>query len=142
MKIRQGFVSNSSSSSFVVISKNGEDQTEEFLEPENAFDTLGNMEFTYSRRYYDVFSKINFAWLMTEYMGHLDLTQEECRDKIIKLLESKGSGFYYKYVLKGYIQNHGYIDHGNECVDYKLFEGDNLENFIFNSESYVETERL
>ena len=143
MKIRNGFVSNSSSSSFIVISSDGCDD----LRLNKVIDnntlvvdlSLGNSEFGWDKdTYFDVGSKLIFSYLQTQYAGkYLDMLESVVKDfcgcKHIKWNISDN------YESGGW----GYIDHQSSAVEgqnMEMFENEQvLRNFLFDNNSYIET---
>lgn len=128
MKIRNGYVSNSSSSSFVVIKKGDIKYPE--LKP--GFELDGEYEFGWGpERHYDVNSKINWAWIQSEY-------SPKHRDQLLEILTKCGLPKDYEFSLTTdwdkKEKTHAYIDHQSmgelECFD-------DLEQFLFCRDSFI-----
>lgn len=158
MKKRHGFVSNSSSSSFLVIDKSGDvDNSLEGIEGEYSFGDKGVTEFGWGpETLQDIFSRINFAYLQATYF------EESNAEKFIQgsntylgMLEevimsnSKITGIswvissdYDKSKSDGMVW--GYIDHQSSACDGANMEiFDNMEilkNFIFGKNSIIEVQ--
>lgn len=152
MKIRNGFVSNSSSSSFIVIGSNVQDLQlkDETLE----IGRYGETDFGWGpETIFDMHSRINFCLLQALYSNDdrnlhmlLDtlrnvyndvfvcLLTGECDEKITEELER--SKEYGKEIKTGY------IDHQSSAVEdcnIEMFESkDALCSFIFARDSYIE----
>lgn len=142
MKIRTGFVSNSSSSSFVVIDKGP-------IEDWNIPDELrllteltvvspnGNYEFGWERiTYYEVWDKINFAYLQTRVAWD---NGEEWRNMLSNVLKKYTS---IKEILWTDTNGDmGYIDHqssASEGENTEIFESEEvLAQFLFNRKSVI-----
>ena len=146
MKIRNGFVSNSSSSSFVVTKSKGcfekKRELNKYIIGKN-----GETEFGWNRSpYYDSDSKINFSWLQANYI------KDNCPEHMEMLMSVLEEWFNCKEI-ESIIENnwkteegkvYGYIDHQSAS-----YEGENLEifdsrknliNFLFNNESFLVTD--
>lgn len=149
MKVRSGFVSNSSSSSFIVIGNSGEDcskwlsQTikrclDDGSPAPYCIGKNGETEFGWSvETHSDVHSRINFAYL-------------QARDR-----EPNGSAFMQMLfeaikeatgrlpTVDAEIQKDGYIDHqssSSEGQNIEMFDDiDTLKRFLFDDSSYIET---
>jgi len=151
MKIRKGFVSNSSSSSFIVISDKqnyGDIQgyLQELVKENNGIlvvdHNFGETEFGWDKdEYYDMGSKVIFAYLQTQYSGD---------EKHIKMLESVLKDFTGCDNIEWKIEidynageNYGYIDHQSSAVEGKnleIFDNElKLKNFLFDCDSYIQT---
>lgn len=156
MKIRKGFISNSSSSSFIVISDKGKFELKDSFVGKVFNDSarLGNCEFGWENvKYDDPYSKINYAFLQSYYGKRKDW---------LKMLEdvikehtgaSKVSFDISPDGYEGFVWNKaehsdeesvwGYIDH-QSCVDeddsmaYMFESKEILKNFLFNSESHIQ----
>ena len=143
MKVRTCFVSNSSSSSFIVISSD-EDWTH-MLATEH--DTLtfgpkhnGCCEFGWQEeQYFDVFSKINFCYIQCSY---LSVDEQEyylgMLEKVIK--EYTGvSEIIWDFPEGNY---DWYIDHqssAEEGENMEMFDSEeHLKMFLFNNNSYIQ----
>lgn len=169
MKIRNGFISNSSSSSFVVISDNPDtimkwvpkkllkerkvdwdpDRIDLSIEFPN---TEGNLHFGWEfKRYKDFLSKCNYAvaQFITLDDTMLKYKYEEMFNKVLrKHVNYKG----YLKVMYDYnyfhwdsvIDEDCYVDHQsayyeyNEKAHYIFQSEENLENFLFNKESFIQ----
>jgi len=146
MKTRSGFVSNSSSSSFVVIS----DDTEHMLpwrQYENerfiAIGEKGEYDFGWQHeRYSDFPSKLNFVYIqamaLQEYTGD---------DKWLKLIHAvlrhwKITRVEVRLSLETQSKYFGIIDHSSayeEDKNCEMFESaKTLEQFLFNPLSYIQ----
>jgi hypothetical protein len=145
MKIRYGFVSNSSSSSFSII--------DESLNNLIAFDcsgqTLtigpsgGHTKFGWEpRNFTNVWDRINFACLQALYVSkHMDMFRKviteysKCSELDIKLTT--------EYDCKR-SEVHGYIDHqssGEEGRNLGMFDSeDTLKRFLFGKDSFIHTD--
>ena len=166
MKIRNGFVSNSSSSSFVVISKNPTTMMDTI--PENLLvrqplnqeraELLmslpmqeGELHFNWQfERYYDFISKCNYA--VAQFMD-LDRDLKSKYKRMFEHVLSKHikSKDYFKVVYDynffywdSILDADCYIDHQsayyeyNEKGHYIFLSEENLENFLFNTESFIQ----
>lgn len=132
MKIRTGFVSNSSASSFVVI--DCDFNTQKYLIYDIDF-KCGTYEFGWEEeKYYDLRSKINWAVLMA------------CKNKrYLKMIQDmlwKEIGFNLTNIEIEEIQKEGYIDHqaiNDENIKAIFKKKYQLKCFLFSSKSYIQT---
>lgn len=147
MKIRAGFVSNSSSSSFIVIDRSGLCEQPYFDRNVLVVDgSLGETRFGWQwDRYSDAGSKIIFSYLQAKYAHRDDYV--EMLEKVIK--NHTGirdimwlvSDNYYEEDGKTHNTNWAYIDH-QSIGDYNLEMFDNeesLRSFLFNENSFIRT---
>lgn len=157
MKVRSGFVSNSSSSSFVIIG-NGS-----FLDPNVSHelnvpqDLGGELEFGWGpETITDIGSRINFAYLQAQYVNKTNETLLE------KAMEATGEYHPWFIMLENVLKKNlgvgkinwnimtdsytdefgGYIDHqssSREGKNTEIFDSEEiLEQFIFASDSKIE----
>ena len=133
MKIRNGFVSNSSSSSFVVIGSGPENYSSliaDVLDGEIVLGRNGDSEFGWGpETITDVFSRINFAYLQAK---HKDEWHEMLEDVIKKSVGCTSIVW----------EVDGYIDHqssASEGENTEIFESkDVLSRFLFCGDSLIE----
>jgi hypothetical protein len=133
MKIRNGFISNSSSTSFVIINaKTGYEELNPTYDDIYIVGASGESEFGWGPdTIYDIHSRINFAYLQA-----IVLKKEEMLEEII-LKNSNIKKIEYSKNIK-----EGYIDHQSSASEEKnieIFENKkNLKNFIFGKDSFIE----
>lgn len=147
MKTRQGFVSNSSSSSFIVIGRTTDEQLIQQLKSHFVEDEIvlgvasGNFEFGWeNEKYSDFWSKANFAYLQALYAQN---------KKWIKMIEKvikdtlKVSKITWQLTIDYPDNNNGYIDHqssSSEDMNIGMFESEEeLKLFLFSKDSYIQT---
>jgi hypothetical protein len=141
MKIRTSFVSNSSSASFVIInaSLGYESFDDKFLADDIVFGRLGETEFgwgTYVVR--DIYSRINFAYLQTQYAEkHLDMLEEVIREHI-----GSDVPITWDMSIDSCADNWAHIDHQSSAVEdenMEIFDSEeNLKDFLFGKGSYIQ----
>jgi hypothetical protein len=142
MKIRQGFVSNSSSSSFIVIVDAEITPTRELLGQTVYPGEIGETEFGWQKcEYHDMWSKMNFAYLQALYKGRYteDNTWAEMLDKVVK--EHLGADVIWAISddFESDVVAYGYIDHESACpTNCEMFDSEEkLKSFLFNENSYI-----
>lgn len=149
MKCRTGFVSNSSSCSFIVINNSNiripeliNNNKSELNVPQ---DFGGNTEFGWEEiRYYDFGSKLNFAYLQTTYVNeHISKKWIEMLEKILKdNLHINIINWNLTTEYNNKEKFWGYIDHqscASEGGNIEIFDSEtDLYNFLFSSDSYIQ----
>lgn len=154
MKIRSGFVSNSSSSSFIVISQSGKDETQELHEKYSTTTlvvdgNLGHTQFGWEFEEHAGFgSKLIFAYLQAYYLIEnedergktwLTMLEEVVKETLgVKKIEWDITT-RYNYDEKKW----AYIDHQSasiEGMNTEMFvDKKSLKLFLFNTYSYIRT---
>lgn len=155
MKTRSSFISNSSSSSFIVIGDSG---CRDNLRPSEFDDTYvigeyGETQFGWTPEdIQDIDSRINFCHLQSKY---LDGKYDDMIESVIKVnskikhIHSILTDDYYSDISidnnpPRYQTKWGYIDHQSaayEGQNLEMFESEStLEKFIFDSGSYIHTD--
>lgn len=158
MKYRKTFVSNSSSTSFIVIAS-GEFNPELYLELPHTLvvDTqFGHSQFGWEfAEYYDFGSKLIFCYLQTEYVRTTNHTRIKPKPELaaqwLEMLESVVKEYtsvqdIHWNIHTDYMSsdsNLGYIDHASsyeEGQNTEMFESkEQLAQFLFHAESCIET---
>jgi len=145
VKIRQGFVSNSSSSSFVVISNNGTYPDLSHLKGEALSvcgrKDAGEREFGWQQEEYsDWPSKLNFAFLQTTYMA--EDRGAECLKMLEDVIFEETGAVSITWAKDDACSYDAYIDHqsnAGEGENTEIFNSkDDLRDFIFCSGSYLQ----
>ena len=154
MKTRLGFVSNSSSSSFIVISDTNDIERfnlhhftwEEYSDNVLLIGAAGETEFGWqNEEYNDVNDKINFTWIQAKYME--DNSNSRPMEMLISVLKEYTNSKDVKSVLTlSYDDEKGkrwaYIDHqsasSEDCNTEMFHDEDKLKAFLFNPRSYIQ----
>ena len=161
MKIRSGFVSNSSSSSFIVIEPSGKESILNEMRRRYA-NTILTVDGDFGRTEYgweneesnDFESKVIFAYMQALYMIEcVKPDGNEVGNQWIDMLERvirEGTGcndiewnIVIDYDKEAVGKQRGYIDHqsaSHEGENTEMFESESsLYNFLFNDGSYIQT---
>lgn len=157
MKTRKGFVSNSSSSSFIVISEGPQDAKLRIDDNVFILGEFGEIEFGWQvRKYNDICSKINFCYLQAR-----ESDNQDYKDMLEKVLKEKFPDIHTILPILGdwncdektiehpvwgndIQMRYGYIDHQSSAYEgqnIEMFESeDKLKNFLFNNSSYIQND--
>lgn len=157
MKTRNFFVSNSSSSSFIVISKGLQDAKLKIDDNVFVLGEFGETEFGWQvKKYSDIYSKINFCYLQAqesdnqEYKNMLEKVLKEKFPDIHTILPILGDWKCENKTVEHPVWGNeieircGYIDHQSSAYEGQNIEmfvsEDNLKNFLFNDSSYIQND--
>jgi hypothetical protein len=156
MKIRNGFVSNSSSSSFLVIKKLQEEDLKASAQLINSYVRgfgenniltvdryIGETEFGWSpQRHYEIGSKIVFAYMQAKYVDREDWV--DLLEEVIKEVSDAKAIDWMINITDCDSPNYGYIDHQSASYtgeNTEMFDSkEELINFLFGSDSFVMTD--
>jgi hypothetical protein len=147
MHIRNGFVSNSSSSSFIVIGSCGDDIPASWVLEDFVIDyNLGKTRFGWEDEKSDDFgSRVTFSCIQA-----MELDEKNGDSKYIDMLVDvltnglQCSNVINKLTLHDWdSKNHSYIDHqssAEEGRNIQMFDSEEeLFSFLFSSDSYIQT---
>ena len=140
MKIRNGFVSNSSSSSFIVIGSGTKIIPHCLGELFVPGDFGGNTEFGWEVEMYDSFGdRLNFAYIQATYNSEwLEMLEEVIKENMN--VTSINWNITTKWDDKEKV--HGYIDHQSSACDNRnveMFDSkEDLCDFLFCTDSYIQ----
>ena len=143
MKIRSGFVSNSSSSSFVVINAKKGYLKPDFNNPLVVDYTFGTTEFGWGPDIiYDLEGRIIFA-----YLQYLYTKKEEWLEMLERVIKNNTLVKNIEWIIEidNYKLNvYAYIDHQSssaEGMNTEIFDSEQtLKDFIFGNGSYIQLE--
>lgn len=135
MKKRQGFVSNSSSSSFIII---GEKDIEvASIDLKKPFGTIGEMEFGWGPKIIEGSVLANFNWAGLISKNHGEKYHNMLKEVIIEIY---GDSAKFDF---DYLESNGYIDHQSNDFDLEgnaeMFEDkEALKKWLFCPDSKIE----
>lgn len=157
MKIRSGFVSNSSSSSYIIIGNSSKKEHIPDEAYEREYDNVYTLnlphrdytcEFGWERCIYsNIMERLNFAAIQTRYVTENPLKYEDWTDKIITVVKEDFGETHpgcelnveFDYGKNSY---DCYIDHQSSAIEgenTEMFDSEgNMYDFIFDAESYIQ----
>ena len=159
MKIRNSFVSNSSSSSFIIISSDG-CTTQNIRTSDGVFilGEYGEVEFGWqTEKYDDMYSKINFCYIQAKQINnqnYLDMLEKELKEQfpeintILPIISDdwkcEDTKISHPVDYSDIQLRYGYIDHQSSSIESQnlnMFDSEeSLKNFLFNSSSYIQND--
>lgn len=160
MKIRYGFLSNSSSSSFIVIGntyssvekQDARAYIESNIERNFGMFTLPDKNGEYSfgwepDDFYSFLSKLNFCFIQTTYLEEEELERYQNMLKNVLMEDFEIPDYAFDFTMESGFEPdeiHYYIDHQSascEGENMEMFESEEtLRRFLFSSKSYIHTD--
>jgi hypothetical protein len=157
MKVRNGFVSNSSSSSFIVIGDGKPSQQQCYPEIEGRpgefiVGLYGETSFGWDHREYSTsWDRVNFAWIQAQYCADKTrgINRPERMEMLTRVIKEYTGAKEVSSVIdlafdgpEGPYNVWGYIDHqssADESMNLEMFENDEtLARFLFSPDSYIQ----